>query len=114
MGRDLSYSGLQKYDALGKEYRYLAPTARFSNNAVIKYSLGGILGTSLVKGLSRSGNEKSMALLRNFWGNAVAEEEARQAAKWIRRQKLYETSGDVIGEEVSGVSNNNERGNLYD
>lgn len=113
MGNDLSYGGYQKYNALADKHKYLAPTAHASNTAFLNYTLGGFLGTSLVKSISRSGHEKSMPLLRSFWANAVAEEEARQATKWIRRQKLYETSGSAHGEEVSDVSNNNERGNLY-
>lgn len=76
--------------------------------------VGKFAGSTIADNISRSGNEKSMPLLRNFWVNAVAEEEARQATKWKKRQTLYETSGNVRGEEVSGVNNDNARGNLYD
>jgi hypothetical protein len=106
MGRDASVLGNYALTK-GTEYignYFFGPIGGF---------VGKTIGGSIAKNISRSGNEKSMPLLRSFWANAVAEEEARQATKWRRRQTLYETSGNAHGEEVSDVGNNNERGTLY-
>lgn len=113
MGKDLSYSGLEKYENLSKKY-HLDPIFQGTNRLFFNYTLGGLLTKTPLKNLSRSGNEKSLPLLRSFFSQAVAEQNAREATKWVRRQKLYETSNDVLGEEVSDINNRNERGNLYD
>jgi uncharacterized protein YcfJ len=106
MGRDMNTIGGY---ALVKGTEYLGNMFGGPVGGIIGKTIGG----SIAKNISRSGNEKSMPLLRSFWANAVAEEEARQATKWRRRQTLYETSGNAHGEEVSDVGNNNERGTLY-
>jgi hypothetical protein len=112
MGRDLSYSGLQKYENLSKKYHY-DPLFNGSYGSIGGF-IGKTIGGTILKGLSRSGNEKSLPLLRSFFSQAVAEQNAREATKWVRRQKLYETSSEVLGEEVSDINSNNQRGNLYD
>ena len=106
MGRDASVLGNYAL-AKGTEYignYFFGPIGGF---------VGKALGSTIAKNISRSGNEKSLPLMRSFFSKAVAEQNAREATKWVRRQKLYETSSEVLGEEVSDVNSNNQRGNLY-